>query len=159
MPSNHGREQIPFYYKNFCYNSDWSNTSNELYDEEYCEFLVLADYDPNALKNKHAIFTYENEITIRLDYPLNKEYDFKFTSDNGFTIDQFIKNIIATYKQIYADEDEDCRKIGVIPGVIPGMMNRDTSTGRYGIWGHIFEDLSLEAIYYQNGIYTFFIGS
>jgi hypothetical protein len=45
---------------------------------------------------------------------------------------------------MYAEEDETS---GGNPGHIPGMLNRNTSEGKYGIWGHDIGDLLLCSAY------------
>lgn len=61
------------------------------------------------------------------------------------------------YQDIYAAEDAAVGKTENIPG----MLNRDTSAGPYGIWGHCLSDLYFETIHIDNAekIISFDIGS
>lgn len=61
------------------------------------------------------------------------------------------------YMDIYAVEEEAEGN----PGHIPGMLNRGTTNGPYGIWGHDFEDLYFENINIDNvnRVITFEMGS
>jgi cytidylate kinase len=49
----------------------------------------------------------------------------------------------ADYKRIYREEDAD---VGEPTKHIPGMLNREESKGRYGIWGHDIDDLVFEEV-------------
>jgi hypothetical protein len=61
------------------------------------------------------------------------------------------------YEDIYAAEDA---AVGETPN-IPGMLNRDSSEGPYGIWGHCLSDLYFEQIEIdtEKKIIKFCIGS
>jgi len=107
-----------------------------------------------TLKNKYKIVTPEN-ITIVFDYPLKKEFEFKFTNPNGFSRLDLINAISTKYKQIY---DEENNSVGD-PGYIEGMFNRNKSNGPYGIWGHYITDLVLGGITLKNGKYYLQIDS
>ncbi|KAN0027197.1 hypothetical protein ACTFIU_009884 [Dictyostelium citrinum] len=41
------------------------------------------------------------------------------------------------FQYIYEEEEKEVGN----PGHIPGLLNRDTSHGRYGVWGHDLSDL------------------
>ena len=99
------------------------------------------------------------EITILYDYPLNGTFQFKHTTENsdGFTRKELSEQIMTKYHQIYKEEEEDeADKISNLPG----MLNRQTSYGKYGIWGHHIEDLYLHTLYKDStGIYSLGIDS
>jgi len=84
---------------------------------------VELDYTPVAPDNSLAEkFTTRKNITIRLDYPLDKPYDFKFSSKNGFSVGRVISLIQRAYANVYQHPD------------------------KYGVWGHDIGDLVIETI-------------
>lgn len=93
------------------------------------------------------------DIKIEFDYPLSNPAFFSFHSDNGFTRRQLVNLIVDTYKKIY--EEEDSSTVEVAPTTIEermakgGLINRNQTDGKYGIWGHDIEDLWLEGIHYD----------
>lgn len=93
------------------------------------------------------------EYTLVIDYPLSNPFKKKFkVAKGGMTRAKLVALVIKSYKKIYADEDKD---MGTQTGFIPGMLNRATSEGRYGIWGHVMEDLMLHtATVQKNGNVT-----
>lgn len=77
--------------------------------------------------------------TLVIDYPLTSTYKQKFTT-KGMTRRGLVNLIVKAYHKIYDAEDKD---VGKKTGHIEGMLNRATSAGRYGIWGHDLGDLML----------------
>lgn len=81
-------------------------------------------------------------IKLEIDYPISKPVKFTFTSDTGFTRKALAEIIANTYREIYDDEKDSTT---VTPGNVPGMLNRNRTNGRYGIWGHDIGDLILHS--------------
>jgi hypothetical protein len=76
-------------------------------------------------------------------YPLSKTavFDHVLTPDmNGLDLLVLAR---ADYERIYREEDGD---VGAPTPMIPGMLNRQQSDGRWGIWGHVIDDLFFEGI-------------
>jgi len=100
------------------------------------------------------IVIHKQDITVEYRYPLEKAFPFKHHTENqaGFTRKEISEQIMERYHKIYSEEDED---VDGKVGNIPGMLNRQTTTGRYGIWGHCIEDLQLHSLSLnENGTYS-----
>jgi hypothetical protein len=112
---------------------------------------MIKDLDPNEIIIKKHI------VEIKYDYPLSVSHKFKHHSTNikGFTRKELSEQIMKHYKDIYKEEEE----IVGNPGHIPGMLNRRTSDGPHGIWGHDIGDLILHTIHVRDGTYTLGIDS
>jgi hypothetical protein len=80
----------------------------------------------------------EPTLKFTITYPLTNPYEVELVHEDGtpWTRRQFIDAVLEAYKHVYASEED--------PGHIPGMLNRKTSTGRFGIWGHDISDLVFE---------------
>ncbi len=99
-----------------------------------------------------------NVLRFVVDYPLThaKKVELHHPDGEPWTQNQFVEAVRATYKEIY-DEEE---KAAGNPGKIPGMVNRGTSNGPYGIWGHDITDLVLEgAEKLPDGTWDLIVGS
>jgi len=87
--------------------------------------------------------------TIRLmfDYPLSVSVTQTCTmpDQRSWTRKDLWGAITDGYKKIYAEEDA---AVGPT-GAIPGMENRATSNGPYGIWGHSIDQLYIEGVTLQ----------
>lgn len=85
---------------------------------------------------------------------------FEEKAPNGafFTRADLARAVAARYCAIYAEEEESTK---VEPGYIPGMLNRNRTNGRYGIWGHDIGDLLLHTVEHDpvTGVYTLGIDS
>lgn len=80
-----------------------------------------------------------NIVVIEIDYPVTVKPYFKFEINPQYSVtyaDLQYLHIIA-YKLTYLIEESDDKD----PGNIPGMLNRQTSYGRFGVWGHSIDDL------------------
>jgi hypothetical protein len=68
---------------------------------------ISSFYDRNQeILNKDEIVIGDEEIKIRFNYPLEKEWFFNFSSKNGFTREKLLKSIVDKYHEIYKEEEE-----------------------------------------------------
>ena len=102
------------------------------------ELARLIDPDEIVIK--------KNKVILVVDYPLKKTVEFELSSDSGFTRAMLIKAISKKYKYIYKKEQETT-KIKIIPiEKRKRLINRNTTDGIYGVWGHDIGDLVLSGI-------------
>ena len=127
-------------------------------DSDEWSYIHVADPD-HDIKNQvdpDEIVINMNKIYVRYTYPLTNHVILEFTADNGFTRAELAKKVCAGYKQIY-DEEEISGKPGYIR---PGCLNRATSHGPYGIWGHVIDDLVLyEVVQIQDNLFELGVDS
>ncbi len=84
-----------------------------------------------------------NEILIKYTYPLSTSVVLGFKSnDIGFTRAELARKICEGYHQIYNEEESAVGN----SGNISGMLNRASSEGPYGIYGHHISDLLLHSV-------------
>jgi hypothetical protein len=95
--------------------------------------------------------------TFVYDYPLKHVARFQHDLTPEMSKIDILLLGSVDYKTIYALEDAASGKTGHIPG----MLNRQTSAGPYGIWGHDISDLYFESVdvNYGSRIVEFGIGS
>ncbi|SEP59819.1 hypothetical protein [Flavobacterium urocaniciphilum] len=88
-----------------------------------------------------------SEIILNIDYPLNNPASFVLkSSTNGFTKRELILEISKLYYEIY-NVEENTSNIKTIPiEQRKGVINRNQTDGKYGIWGHDIGDLDLSSI-------------
>jgi hypothetical protein len=80
------------------------------------------------------------KYSLKITYPLSNPFEIVLNvGKGGMTRRELVNRIVESYKAIYKAEEN--------PGNIPGMLNRSTSEGPYGIWGHHLEDLMLHTAY------------
>lgn len=95
-------------------------------------------------------------FTFVYDYPLSKKATFDHPLISSVSAIDILAIAKADYEFIYAAEEADDGPTENIPG----MLNRASSDGRYGIWGHCIEDLFFEGIKIdESNIVEFVIGS
>jgi predicted nucleotidyltransferase len=85
---------------------------------------------------------------LRIDYPLSNPVEIMIMSDSekGFTRKKLVEEISKAYNQIYKEEEETSN-IKTIPIFErEGVINRNQTDGKYGIWGHDIDDLDLSGI-------------
>jgi hypothetical protein len=125
---------------NLCYISleDWKE-GDKLYQE-------WDDEEGSEKPDENEIILKKNkEYTLFIRYPLSNPYKKVFkTSIKGMSRKELVKLIVDAYHEIY-DTEESTSKI--MPDLIPGMYNRNTTEGKYGIWGHDLGDLMLGGVY------------
>lgn len=133
----------------------WEGTATPIWPEWYAEDCPsdVASYLPDEV-----ILDSDTKYTLKIDYPLTNPYLGEFiTGKNGMTRQEFVDLACKTYQEIYNTEDEDVKM--KTPN-IPGMYNRSTSNGRFGIWGHDIEDLTIHTLYVdENNVLTLGVDS
>lgn len=112
--------------------------------------------DLRSMRYDDGELVMEPSSTLRfiVDYPLTRYRSVEVTHENGspWTQTQFVEEVRKAYAEIYAAEKD--------PGHIPGTLNRSTSDGPYGIWGHDLGDLVLEgAEKKEDGSWELIVGS
>lgn len=92
---------------------------------------------------------------IYITYPLSVIVEIEVNNINN--IGELLYLIAQAYNEIYKEEKNSST---IKEGNIKGMMNRNETNGKYGIWGHSIEDLFFECVQiYDNNIIHLCIGS
>ena len=101
----------------------------------------------NLIEKDKIILPIDSAILI-IDYPLNKpiEVIIKPHSPNGFSREDLIKSISREYNRIYLEEEESAKTKTIPVEKREGIINRNQTNGKYGIWGHDLGDLDLSSI-------------
>jgi hypothetical protein len=87
------------------------------------------------------------EVELEIDYPLNEIYRGKLTTLNkGFTRKELITEISKRYHQIYEEEEATATTKTIPREKREGLINRNETDGKYGIWGHDLSDLFMTGI-------------
>jgi len=107
------------------------------------EFEKNMQLDEYVTLPSKAALNLDGTFTFAYDYPLSKEARFEHRVSPDMSALDILTIARADYERIYQEEDED---VGRSTGMIPGMLNRQRSDGRWGIWGHVIDDLFFEAI-------------
>ncbi len=120
--------------RKYAINEEWTA-------ENISQYIRVADYDCDEQRYPDEVVIPMNVIQVRYEYPLTYPVTIEFISDDaaGFTRATLIEMICDAYQDIYDEEDSDVGD----PGYIDGTLNREQSSGRYGIWGHYITDLLL----------------
>lgn len=85
------------------------------------------------------------EATVVIDYPVSKPVNFKITSESGFTKGDLLRRVGQIYRQLYKDEEASSTIKTVPMDKRQGVINRNTTDGKYGIWGHDIDDLDISS--------------
>lgn len=113
-------------------------------------YVHLAEPENNLKQMRNAdvvVFT-GTQLIVILDYPLREDVSFPISasSPRGFTRAELARKVAELYKRIY-EEEAQTSKIAVIPlKQRKGIINRNKTNGKYGIWGHDLSDLDLHTI-------------
>ena len=128
----------------------------ELQEPGRAAVVKVLDFDTLKVIGKSDMLLDErNEITVVIDYPLTKPCKL-YISGGPITAERFCKAVSDMYHVIYKEEDRTSPEPA---GLVPGMLNRSTTSGKYGVWGHGIGDLVLEAAERSNGVWRIMVGS
>lgn len=110
--------------------------NHELHEEEY--FKQTQIYQPDDV-----VLPPDKEYTLIIDYPVKNPYKAKITTGkSGITRKKLAEVACKHYRKMYKEEDKSTK---IKPGLIKGMFNRRETNGKFGIWGHVIEDLILHS--------------
>ncbi len=85
----------------------------------------------------------QSTVYLVIDYPVSTKATFKLTSKQGFTRAKLALLISQKYHQMFTVE-ESTATVKTIPlKQRKGLINRNKTNGKYGIWGHDIGDLVL----------------
>lgn len=100
----------------------------------------------NQLINADEIVIREKKVSLIIDYPLNNPANIELTSNIGFSRKDLILAISSNYHKIYDDEEASAKTKTIPYEKRTGLINRNQTDGKYGIWGHDIADLDLSTI-------------
>jgi hypothetical protein len=84
---------------------------------------------------------------IIIDYPLNSPATFEIaTTGQGFSRKQLITEISEKYHEIYKLEESTAITKTIPLDKRKGLINRNQTDGKFGVWGHDISDLDLSQI-------------
>lgn len=159
------------------FNSEWG--SNPDYDNEKNGKCPESDqetpvaphietwFEDKAEINVHhakKIVIPQQTVSIQFRYPFSDTFTFEFKADTaeGFTLAYLIDCICRKYKEMY-DEENSAVQVSTAEERLArgGLLNREKTNGKFGIWGHDISDLYLEGITYNasNNTVVLSIGS
>lgn len=98
------------------------------------KYEIYLDEDRQILKSGK---TYE----LILDYPVQTPMISKIRGPK--TLRQVLDFAVKQYRKMYDEEDKTSSRKA---SKIPGMRNRQSTNGKYGIYGHDLSDLSIDSI-------------
>jgi len=109
------------------------------------------------LIGKDEIVIHADSVILIIDYPLNFPVEIKMKSNNskGFTRKELAQKISHHYNEIYKEEEESAKVKTTPIEERQGIINRNQTDGKYGIWGHDIDNLDLSAAFItkaENGI-------
>lgn len=110
--------------------------------------LEDADKELFQLEKRHEFVLKERVVDIVIDYPVNNPIiiELKSNGKEGFTRAELALKISKEYKRIYREEEASANVKTVPLEEREGIINRNQTDGKYGIWGHDLGDLDLSAI-------------
>lgn len=129
------------------YNSkNTGHFNKDLYDPRYLEFKEEIEIPVNRL-----ILKPNKKYTLIVDYPLSIPYEKEIQSGrDGMTLKEVINLVVDAYKKIYKEEAKTSKlkeeSISKRTKGASNLINRAETNGKYGIWGHSLEDLTITHI-------------
>lgn len=100
----------------------------------------------NLLIDADKVVITDSEVTLVIDYPLNKPAEFILKSlGKGFTKKQLVLEISKKYHEIYEAEESSAKTKTIPVEKREGLVNRNETNGKYGICCHDIGDLDLSS--------------
>lgn len=105
-----------------------------------------SEKEVSQLINPTEIVVKQNKINLIIDYPLNKPTTISLSNPKGFTRKDLALEISKQYHKIYTEEEATAKTKTIPVEQRTGLINRNETDGKYGIWGHDIGDLVLSGI-------------
>jgi hypothetical protein len=123
---------------------------------------IIPDQIMIQFKNNHQkmIVDTSEKIRIKFEYPLSHSVVLEFgNAKRPWRLEDLLDCVAEGYVKIY-DEEDETRTLPAQAPLDSILVNRPQTDGKYGIWGHILNDLYIEGMYKDlNGIWRLDIGS
>jgi len=101
----------------------------------------------DSLINADELILLFNKVRLVIDYPLSNKATFEIeASGNGFSRRRLITIISEKYHEIYKEEERTAREKTLPMAERKGLINRNSTNGKYGICCHDIADLDLESV-------------
>jgi hypothetical protein len=115
--------------------------------------LENPDSEIGNLIDADVMVLQSQKVTIIIDYPLNNPATFEMTTiERGFTRKQLIQEVSKRYHEIYKLEENSATTKTVPMDKREGLINRNQTDGKFGVWGHDLSDLDLGSIEVHQGV-------
>jgi len=127
----------------------------EIFEDGFIPWISIKNPDEHIsnLSGKDEIVLSSKKAILLVEYPLNNPFAFEIKSENskGFTRGELVLAISKLYNRIYQEEEESANIKTVPLEERKGLINRNETDGKYGIWGHDIDDLDLSGIVIHKG--------
>ena len=122
----------------------------EYFPDGICPWVGLKkpESEISRMKDPDRVVINKDKVILIIDYPLTNTAGILLTSksEEGFTRVELVRAVSNAYHQIY-EEEEKTSQVKTIPiQEREGLLNRNQTDGKYGIWGHDLRDLALSSI-------------
>lgn len=146
----------------------------------YNSVTIVQSYDQPLIDADELVIP-EQKIIVLIDYPLEIPTEVVLQSVGGFTRQGLLDRIRNAYETIYQEEERTSTKPVETVGDYctrwlsehpeateedrrhyefrSALMNRASTNGIYGIYGHELRDLALVEVKYHQGHYTLVVDS
>ncbi len=107
-----------------------------------------AEGELDRLIGGDEIVLQETKALLIIDYPVAKpiEIEINASTVEGFRRAGLVRRISSEYHRIYREEESSAKTKTIPIEQREGIINRNQTDGKYGIWGHDIDDLVLSAI-------------
>ena len=120
------------------------------FEDEIIPWISIENPEPEIarLRNANEVVLKKSVAILVIDYPLNDSFGFelKASSSSGFTRAGLVRTISKIYHEIYNTEEETATIKTIPREERKGIINRNSTNGKYGIWGHDLSDLDLSGL-------------
>lgn len=121
----------------------------QYYEDGYITFVNIDNpqQDLNNLQDGDKIVLPYTPVQLIIDYPLDRPAEFVLSAvGTGFTKKQLVEEISKRYHRIYKEEETTANTKTTPMEDRKTLANRNTTDGKYGIWGHDITDLVLSSV-------------
>lgn len=121
----------------------------EVFEDGIIPWISVKNPNKNIerlIGRKDVVLKCDSAVLI-IDYPLNKPVEVIIKpASSEFNREELVKIVSKEYNRIYKEEEESAKTKTVPLEERKGLINRNQTNGKYGIWGHDIDDLDLSKI-------------